>query len=185
MSERLPEVLVWGKGSEELGDGADGRPDHRRRVRRGTDGDDARQAPVATPPPLKQDMLHGDGPEEDAAGAPRVAARWPGQGRSDGCRWRHQPATAVRSCSGKPHGPQELAAVRSQQVVRPPEGHAPTAHCHSLPPLVDGGGQRRKLTGFGLSVSSAATGRPAFHKPYFKCAWPNENRNIYSYTKQS
>lgn len=43
VSGSSPGPLVWGQGPEELGDGADGRPDHRRRVVRGR-SDDAGQA---------------------------------------------------------------------------------------------------------------------------------------------
>lgn len=122
-------LLAWGEGSEELGDGADGRPDHRRRVRRRSSN--ARHAaPVATP--LRRLQRHR---LEDAAGARQVAARRPGQRRQPGkWAWRHRPPTAT--CSRKPTDRRELALSRGrqkpQQVVRRSERHAPAAHCHSL-----------------------------------------------------
>ena len=109
----LPGRLVWGNGSEELGDGADGRPDHRRRVRRNSN-DAARETPVAAPRSLQRDARAGDG-LEDAAGAPQVAARRPGRGQPGSWAWRHQPPTAA--CSGEQTEPQELSAPGRQGLA--------------------------------------------------------------------
>lgn len=107
----LPGRLVWGNGSEELGDGADGRPDHRRRVRRSSN-DAARETPVAAPRSLQRDARAGDG-LEDAGGAPQVAARRPGRGRPGSWAWRHHPPTAA--CSGEQTQPKELVLSRGRQ----------------------------------------------------------------------